>query len=1097
MFDADTVALIQSAPELDGLDLDHLPEKLTDAYVSIIAARVRLRELASETSMAPEMVTIVTEMRRLAFTNEALVSALPSRSDKAAAAFVAGAAHHATLMAERLGRANQFASRVTYDSVAPQVSATLLFLIAEATADAAEMTRQIVVPNDSAVEGHLLNSIIDLARGKLEVVANLTLSPVHKADALISGDSGLSGLLHLLLRGVCKLARELLGAEEANDMARSASADFSAIKLLCVEQLELGLPGPAKVFSTYPGPYHLASLLQSVADSLAPSAIINVNPPAGVDGARWGKLLRKIALRRPYLWRNHRAAIDSEYLEYGISAAISFPTGAGKSALSELKIGATLLQGKKVIFLAPTLALVDQTAAALKVTFPEASIQQERGDILAFEDLFEVLPSVSVMTTERCLALLGYEPEAFSDVGLLVFDECHLLHATAIDASHRPIDAMLCILNFVAAAPLADLLFLSAMMKNTAEIANWVSFVTARPCRALDLTWKPTRQARGCVVYEANEIDALNSMLRQAKSAAKTIGVPKAVERKMVAQPLGLFSLKQTWLSTSRSDYRLMPLLDDTVQLGATTTPNKKHWYLTPNGNKLAGDIAAAAANQNLKTLVFVQTIPLANAATKHVNRAATIEAITLTNSEILLLTEAIEELGAASHSYISMDTAGKIASVAVCHHSLLLPVERQLHESLFKRADGARVMIATSTLAQGMNLPSEFVIIGGDSRFDAGANKVQQLEAHELLNAAGRAGRAGESSYGFVLIVPSKIIHFRDGKNEIGTHWADLQSIFGQSDQCLSIEDPITNLLDEVQLAPELWSSSVRYFLSRLPVGSDADKDAPARTLLRNSLAAFRKHSLNEQEWIDARIHATLTARREQVSSAATWVERLACATGVPSDHLQLLGQALSSIELPNGATITQWRDWYLEILKQQPQLLPQLLRPSTLEAVLGKPYKALSDDTQRGRYVLNYVDLPLKQWMNGATLAAIEVSLGTEPNKLGQCVVARDFVLRVIPELAFIFGLPAQVVRAITKGTDQEDQLLGTGLSLLSACVRGGFDSVEKFALRNALGARTARVSVHRQYAQLQASIPSAVGPEDLAKAIARVRTALKQQQ
>jgi replicative superfamily II helicase len=60
-----------------------------------------------------------------------------------------------------------------------------------------------------------------------------------------------------------------------------------------------------------------------------------------------------------------------------------------------------------------------------------------------------------------------------------------------------------------------------------------------------------------------------------------------------------------------------------------------------------------------------------------------------------------------------------------------------------------SRLLVATSTLAQGMNLPSEVVIIAGDSRFNQDANRMERLEAHELLNAAGRAGRAGEVSQG------------------------------------------------------------------------------------------------------------------------------------------------------------------------------------------------------------------------------------------------------------------------------------------------------------------------------------------------------------
>jgi hypothetical protein len=51
-------------------------------------------------------------------------------------------------------------------------------------------------------------------------------------------------------------------------------------------------------------------------------------------------------------------------------------------------------------------------------------------------------------------------------------------------------------------------------------------------------------------------------------------------------------------------------------------------------------------------------------------------------------------------------------------------------------------------------------------------------------LNAAGRAGRAGEVSQGFVLIVPSKVMDFGSSTNQIHGHWSDLRAIFSQSDQ-------------------------------------------------------------------------------------------------------------------------------------------------------------------------------------------------------------------------------------------------------------------------------------------------------------------------
>ncbi len=1086
MFDPDTSKLISDAPSLDGLDLSKLSAQLTEAYTLIVTARVRMRGAAKDSVLPDDILKIARQMRRIAFTNEAFVSALPGREDRAAAAFVAGAAHHVSLMAARMVRTERQETRLMLDSIAPEVSATLLFLIAEATADSAEMAKEIVIPSGNIVGANLISAIVDLSKGDLTNILVRALPNAELLELGDLGDRGVSALYYLLLSGVRQLALELLGRSQPGNTTENTTSTFRHIKNLCVEQMEIeGQSIPA--FSAFPGPHHLASLLVSVADNLTPSAIVNIAPPGDVNATRWATILGMIAKRRPYLWRNHRMAVKSGYLKTGISSAISFPTGAGKSTLSELKIAATMLRGKKVVFLAPTLALVEQTASALKQTFPDASIEREQGDTSAFDDLVRELPTVSVMTTERCLALLGYDAEAFSDVGLLVFDECHLMHAASTDKSHRAIDAMLCVLNFVTIAPMADLLLLSAMMQNTKEIADWVSSLTARTCLALDLTWKPTRQVRGCVVYDADRIAALNSTLKAAYRNKTTKGVPSAVSTTLEAQPFGLFSLKQTWFSKLRIDYRFVPLLDELLLLG--TGNGAQSWYLTPNGIQVGSTLANAAAAKSIKTLMFVQTIPLAIAAAKQINKLRNADEITLSNKEDEFLDEAIEELGGATYTDVRKTSFGFVKLASVCHHSLLLPSERRLHESLFKRDDGVGIMVATSTLAQGMNLPSELVIIAGDSRFESGAAKPQQLEAHELLNAAGRAGRAGESSYGVVLVVPSKVIEYRD-QTVLSKHWQNLQTIFAQSDQCLSIDDPMEALLDQLALSNDVNSPSLQYFLRRLPVGTNGDLASKTQVLLHKSFAAFRKRTANDNAWIESRISAVLAARVLRRPNP-TWVDQLAAATGVPAEFIAMLGQAIDAQPLSNMASIEQWLDWVLDWLKTVPYFLPVIMRPATLESVLGNPYKALTNDAERGLYFLNYIGPPLKRWMAGSPLAEIELDFGIAVSKLGKCNKAREFVLRIVPEFAYLVGLPLQVIRAMVKGTVREQTLPGLGISTLSSCVRFGFNIPEKLALRQILPGRRSRVLVHKMYAM--ENVPPANGVESLGTAIERVSDAI----
>jgi hypothetical protein len=457
--------------------------------------------------------------------------------------------------------------------------------------------------------------------------------------------------------------------------------------------------------------------------------------------------------------------------------------------------------------------------------------------------------------------LLSVQPEAFAELGLIVFDECHLLHPREEDRSRRGLDSMLAILKLTQVAPQADLLLLSAMMKNTKEIAGWLAQLTGRQCLTLDLSWKPTRQVRGCVVYPAGTIAALQEKLDRARiDFPHQAATPSSVKRQLLAQPFGLFSLLQTWSTTNREDYALLQLLGEPQSL-STGKRRDGRWYPTPNGNQTSTAIAAAAAAAGMKTLVFVQTTIFCESCVKDFTARGSPRATALTEEELKWRELTVEEMGGAEYCYLKLDDQGVLRSGAASHHALLLREERELHESLFRRSDGIHVLFATSTLAQGMNLPSEVVIISGDSRFDANADRMRKLEAHELLNAAGRAGRAGQGAQGFVLLVPSRVIDFDNQKNQINDHWLELRAIFEQADQCLDIEDPLTAVLDRIH--DGITTAGMRgYLLSRLPLSvAGADED-PASVPLRRSFAAYLAKQADDPDWIETRVASAIAAR-------------------------------------------------------------------------------------------------------------------------------------------------------------------------------------------------------------------------------------------
>jgi superfamily II DNA/RNA helicase len=1093
MFDPVTIDLISAAPPLSSLDLEELPRRFTNAFAEIVAARVRLRGAADTEERSETLVELLGQMGRLAATQELLVATAPDRADRAAAAFVAGTAHQLCLMAEVVSEGDEKrAPFIDAIRAAPEICSTLLFLIADSQSDAAEMAKRLVPEaEDGSAEAQLIKAIGDLAAGRLGTITDREKDQDYDRPADRSGPGrAVDALLRRLHAGVIQLARELLTRPkddaEALDTSR-AQKIFTEVIDLCIAPIEgvFDADGPSAV-SVIPGPLHVAKLLLAISGDLAAASLCRVGAPSGIDENQWWNVIRRAASKRPYLWRNHRAAIDKGYLAKGVSAAVSFPTGGGKSTLAELKIGASLLSGGKAVVLAPTLALVDQTAFTLQNAFRDFSVFGDLDEEITFSNLVE-LPEIIVTTPERCLMLQSLQPEAFKDVGLVMFDECHLLHPREADRSRRSIDAMLCILNLTHSAPDADLLLISAMMQNAEEIAGWVAELTGRPCLALDLAWKPTRQARGCVAYSADRIAELENLLRTEQAVATTKGVPAMLKSKLDAQPLAFFCLRQTWETRMRGDYALMALLDEPVAFATSTNKWTKDWQLTPNGNKVAGTIAAAAAEDGLKTLTFVQSTVAAESTVRYFRELLPAHRVPLTDEERMWRNLVEEELGGPQHCYLKLDAKGRVEGSAASHHARLIKQERLLHESLFKRRDGINALFATSTLAQGMNLPSDIVLIAGDSRWDVEGDKMKQLDAHELLNAAGRAGRAGEGGQGFVLVVPSQIINIDDEKNNIASHWMTLQGIFSQSDQCLKIDDPLTALLDRIHSG--LYEGNEEYLLARLPVGDGEAPDEPAASMIRRSFAAYRKRQTDKATWIESRITSALARRAELApKQELTWVERVAASSGLPYEIVASLTSlvetgAFAGNSLDCVKTLFGW-------IKKRPEWLLQLIRPNDIEGLFGTDYRALEGDRKKAKKALPIIIMLLDAWMAGKPLCDLERAIGTAEKDIKTCETARHFAVRLAPDLAFVAGLPARILaaKALAAG---EEPIIPITLLTLSGVVRKGCASAELLA--NAVHLKDRSRPVARvAFAKIQPHIQPGSEYESFDDVLARVRQA-----
>jgi len=85
-------------------------------------------------------------------------------------------------------------------------------------------------------------------------------------------------------------------------------------------------------------------------------------------------------------------------------------------------------------------------------------------------------------------------------------------------------------------------------------------------------------------------------------------------------------------------------------------------------------------------------------------------------------------------------------------HHAGILYQQRKLIEDAF-RANKIKLLVSTTTLAMGLNLPSRRVIIRDWWRYEPGAG-IYSIPVIEVKQMSGRAGRPGYDEYGESLIV-------------------------------------------------------------------------------------------------------------------------------------------------------------------------------------------------------------------------------------------------------------------------------------------------------------------------------------------------------
>jgi hypothetical protein len=624
----------------------------------------------------------------------------------------------------------------------------------------------------------------------------------------------------------------------------------------------------------------------------------------------------------------------------------------------------------------------------------------------------------------------------------------------------------------------ADVVLISAMVRNGRQLGAWLGAATGRPATVLELPWKPTRQVRGVVVYEADDIRQQEDVLR-ARRRSRGTGAPRTSDKAGIeAQPVGLFCHTQVWATDS--SFAKFPILPDHVPLDVSPS-----WRITANRNEVGGLLLGAMAKARMRPIVFSQQIGwtsiIADVASSTLESEGVAE-VTITADEQALFDAAALELGDAQH--VEGLSRGRVG----IHHGLLLWPERAAVESAFRRPDGLLGLVATPTVAQGINLPAEAVVIAGDDRWaeETDEGGMQPLAVHELLNAAGRAGRAGHYAHGIVIDLPGKILTVAQRQNSYAvTHLDHIMSLFGLPDQCLDVVDPITQVIDRIQEVGV--NADVCDYVVRRAAGIPEDLLVRILgSLLGNSTRADREARAATQAAFLRNLGTTLDADQDEANGLEldAWRE-FASLVGVSP-----IVAASTATIVPPSATVAGWvfSDLLEFAVSEVARQLFALVNPgsSGLARIIPRARRKVEGNYEfietveewqnRWREVMPGV---LSAWMMGTPLAKIGTALHRHRGAKGHVNalhLGRRFALHSASSLAHGVSVVVRVFEAV-RGEAVRPELTAQ-LPLVAGCVREGFDDPDKLLLfwhhRRHAGMYP-RVRVHDEFNHLRGGLPS----------------------
>ncbi len=950
MYDEYARQLIDSIPDLPEIDRNACRRALSAAYFHIVRSRLAT---AQDNTSNQDLEETQLLLRRMGDALESIAvfdrlnGTNRSIEVENACAFVAAEAF-ALLTALSQQQDSSVKDPLLSDANYVAIESALLYMVGGYDINAISIVRNTTVPvidvtgTANVTAARLVNAsyavsrILALCRGEVRrprpEVALISPVPLREApndyDLLIDE---IRAHFYERLGTAVDAYLDWLGGYEDNGQEKAVLS----LQSIRGSSIASGYPG----YTTFSDIYHLSSLLLSAIDRTSRRSVIhNVPSPNGGNEALPKEFATYLQHRvrgdnassgRPFLWPSTAGYVAECLPGPNKDAVVAMPTGSGKSFVAELAIAHALASGW-VLYLAPTNALAHQVRRDLMRALEpfrqvevRAFVGSDEYTTLAEEQIDPAkMNFVAVMTPEKCALALRLHPERFANCSLCVFDECHLLND-----QQRGVTADILLAQLFMVTPNARFILMSAMVGNAEELAEWLNLAHDGKSTPVNVKWRPSRTMRGLLVIDQDSLEANYQRARMELGRLH----PRRVNQKFDVPLAMIAGLSGPWTMAGPLDYRVarLPITFESRasrKLDEADRPQFDSWKNT--SSRL---LAELFARSGLSTICFILT-------SKH-HAFSSADQVTSEIPESIGVSGTFPKLVEAwltiAEAELGVETALRnlLRRGIAVHTSAMLQPEQAASEWMFAHQK-ARLMLATGTLAQGLNLPAISVVIAGTSMGDpreaaetdaiAGVSRANAL----ILNGFGRAGRPGFANQGIAILVSDSPFSAPISQNLNPRSALDAYSVLGEPDAAIEVHSPVEIFLDHVLAGDNdaIGATYTELVLTSLLAEYDREHQHSGQILHRTLAAYHKRRVFTPQTVTQVRTRIT-TLKREflQQPNVPPWMNRAAMKAGVGFFRAWRMWSAYSQrglipIEDSANLGVGDWLDVFFGVMSLLP---------------------------------------------------------------------------------------------------------------------------------------------------------------------------------